>query len=133
MIARHIVTFVILGAIAMTAVGCVRLQPLHTPSFQVATTDSSKIQEAIRQALLDRHWSIIARRSDGFDAEYRRTPQMGAKIRVTHAGDKVAIQYLDSSEMEYSTQEGFPEIHKRYNVWVANLERDIQVEVGRRL
>lgn len=130
--ARYL-SLIICTVVGLSLVGCHRLQPLRSPTFQVATSDQAKIQEAIRQALLDRHWSIIARRSDGFDAEYKRTPEQSAKIRVTHIGDSVSIQYLESRALEYNVVGGVPEIHKTYNGWVSRLERDIQVEVGRRL
>ena len=130
---QRLLTFIASACVALSAIACTRLQPLQVPTFQVATSDQAKIQESIRQALLDRHWSILARRADGFDAEYKRTPDQSAKIRVTHSGNKVTIQYLDSSDLEHTVTNGVPEIHKRYNGWVNNLERDIQVEVGRHI
>lgn len=133
MLTTRSLTLILCVTLGASLVGCHRIQPLRVPTFQVSTSDQAKLNEAIRQALLDRHWSIIARRADGFDAEYRRTPDQGAKIRVTHSGNKVTIQYLESSDLEYHVVDGVQEIHKRYNGWVANLERDIQVEVGRRL
>jgi hypothetical protein len=133
MIRSQYLSLILVCITGISLIGCHRLQPLRSPTFQVATSDQGKIQEAIRQALLDRHWSIIAKRADGFDAEYKRTPDQGAKIRVTHIADTISIKYLESTDLEYHVVDGIPEIHKRYNGWVANLERDIQVEVGRRL
>lgn len=133
MIPFRFFTITIATLASVSLVACSRLQPLNAPTFQVATHDQGKIHEAIRQALLARHWSIIAQRADGFDAEYKRSVEQGAKIRVTHVGDKVSIQYLDSRNLDYVTMGGVPEIHKRYNGWIHNLERNIQLEVGRRL
>ena len=120
-------------AIGINVVGCTNLRPVSTPSFHVAIHDQKRIHEAVRQALIDRRWSIIAQRPDGFDAEYQRSADMRAKVRVTHSGDTVSIVYLDSSSLGYNVSQDGPEIHKRYNGWVANLERDIQVQIGRML
>ena len=120
-------------AVGVNVMGCNNLRPVSTPSFQVAMNDQKRVHEAVRQALVQRRWSIIAQRPDGFDAEYQRSAEMRAKVRITHAGDKVSIVYLDSSNLGYKIAENGPEIHKRYNGWVANLERDIQVHVGKLL
>lgn len=130
---KYLLSIALLLAVGVNVTGCNNLRPVSTPSFQVATSDQKRVHEAVRQALVQRRWSIIAQRPDGFDAEYQRSADMRAKVRVTHAGDKVSIAYLDSSNLGYGIAETGPEIHKRYNAWVANLERDIQVQIGKML
>lgn len=133
MLRRDFRTLFIVISLSLSLVACARPQPLQTPTFEVAIKDNLKIQQAIQQALVRRDWSITARHPNGFDAEYSRSSQLGAKIRVTHVGSTVTIQHLGSFGLQYSNLHGLPEIHKRYNLWVTNLERDIQVEVGRHL
>jgi hypothetical protein len=120
-------------SLSLSLVACTRLQPLRNPTFEIAIHDNAKIQEAIRQALVRRDWSITIRHTNGFDAVYNRSSQLGAKIRVTHVEGTVTIRYLGSHGLDYSTSNGAAKIHKRYNLWVTNLERDIQIEVGRYL
>lgn len=66
---RRSIPMIACVALGILLTGCHRLQPLRAPTFQVSTTDQTKLNDSIRQALLDRHWSIIARRPDGFDIE----------------------------------------------------------------
>jgi hypothetical protein len=114
-------------------VGCNRLQPVNEPSFNVAISNQAKVHEAVRQALLSRRWSITGQTPTSFDAEYQRSANIRARVNVIHHGDTVTVKYVSSSNLDYSDADGSPHINRRYNTWVANLERDIQVEIGKKL
>jgi hypothetical protein len=103
------------------------------PTFEVAAQDSRKIHDAIQQALVRRKFAILAKTPNSFDAEYKRSADQGARIRVSHQGNKISIKYLSSTDLQYKVTEGGPLIHKRYNGWMTNLEKDIQIEVGKTL
>jgi len=49
-----------------------------------------------------------------------------AVVAIAHDTSTVRITYQDSTNLRYDGQE----IHKRYNQWVQNLERAIQVELA---
>lgn len=110
-------------------------QPVLSPSFEVPINNPKRVHEVIREALVRRHWIIIKNEPAAFEAEYKRGPEISARIRVKHIGSIVSINLVDSSGLDYQangTGQG-PMIHKTYNNWVANLERDIQMLVGAQL
>lgn len=119
--------------VGSSVTGCSRTYPLAEPSFTVAISNQAKIHEAIRQALISRRWSITKQTPNSFEAEYQRSADIRATVRVTHQGDRVTVKYLGSTNLGYTDYDGSAQINRRYNTWVANLERDIQVEIGKTL
>lgn len=130
---NYLTTIALFVLLSSMICGCMTVQPLAQPSFEVASQDHKKVHEAIQRALVSRKWAILANNRDGFDAEYKRSVDQGARIRVSHQGGKVSITYLGSTDLQYGTDENGPFIHKRYNGWIQRLERDIQIEVGKAL
>lgn len=133
MFIKRILLLTLSVSIGSSLVGCNQLQPLNEPSFNVAISNQAKVHEAVRQALVSRRWSITGQTPNSFDAEYQRTADIRARVKVTHHGDNVTVKYVSSSNLDYTDAEGSPQINRRYNTWVANLERDIQVEIGKKL
>ncbi len=120
--------------LCVVATACTQ-QPVLTPSFSVSISNSKEIHEVIREALVRRRWIILKNEPSAFEAEYKRGPEISARIKVKHIGSIVSIDLLESSGLDYQpngTGQG-PMIHKTYNSWVTNLERDIQMLVGSRL
>ena len=133
MFIRRALAFVLFMTVGATLIACNRLQPVNEPSFTVAQSNQAKVHEAIRQALLERRWSILGQTSNSFEAEYQRGADTRSRVKVLHENGHVSVKYLGSSNLNYGDVEGSPHIHRRYNAWVANLERDIQVEIGKSL
>jgi hypothetical protein len=119
--------------VGSSVIGCHRNYPLVEPSFTVAISNQATIHEAIRQALVSRRWSITKQTANSFDAEYQRSADVRASVRVNHHADRVTVKYLGSTNLGYTDDGGAAQINRRYNTWVTNLERDIQVEIGRSL
>ena len=133
MFIKRILLLTISLSIGSSLIGCTRSHPLNEPSFNVAISNQAKIHEAIRQALLSRRWSITGQTPNSFDAEYQRRADVRARVKVIHHGDNVTVKYVGSTNLDYTDVGGSPHINSRYNAWVANLERDIQVEIGKKL
>lgn len=130
---RHLAQIAILFLVLTSFIGCINTRPLVQPSFEVAVQENKKVHDAIQQALIARKWAILAKTPNSFDAEYKRGADQGARIRVSHQGNKISIKYLSSTDLQYEENGGSPVIHKRYLGWVSNLERQIQLEVGKTL
>lgn len=130
---RFVLVLTLTVLVGSSVIGCHRNYPLVEPSFTVAISNQAKIHEAIRQALVSRRWSITKQTANSFDAEYQRSADVRASVRVHHHGDRVTVQYLGSTNLGYTNNGGEAQINRRYNTWVANLERDIQVEIGKNL
>lgn len=124
------------GAAVITLVICggCSTRVLNSPTFQVAESDSVKVHEIVRTVLLARKWVIVVDQPNAVEATYRRIGGATARIRVSHTGNSVSIAHVDSSGLDYrlSPGSGNPLVHRTYNGWVANLERDIQALAGPR-
>jgi hypothetical protein len=115
---------------AFVLAGCVKIAPLITPEFEVPVADQKQIHNAIHSALIQRKWAILKNQPNAIEAQYSRGHEHSARIRVSHAGRKVKISLVNSENMQYSQKATGPFIHKWYNTWVQNLERDIQRAIG---
>ncbi|MFN4894401.1 MAG: hypothetical protein ACK5GN_14155 [Pseudomonadota bacterium] len=125
---RNFLACIIITTVALA--GCSKTAPLVTPEFQVAVSDNKRVHEAIRNALVQRKWAIVKNEPNAIEATYTRGNEHSAHIRVTHTGKKIKIIHVDSHQLEYSQGGSGPIIHRWYNTWVSNLERDIQVAIG---
>jgi hypothetical protein len=125
---KNFLACIILTTVALS--GCSKTAPMVTPEFQVAVSDKKRVHEAIRNALVQRKWAIVKNEPNAIEATYTRGNEHSAHIRVAHSGSKVKISHVDSHQLEYSQGGAGPIIHRWYNTWVSNLERDIQVAIG---
>ena len=129
----NLLSYILILLVVVTA-GCSRAVDLVEPSFQVHEDSPATVQEAIRLALVGRRWAIQEKLPDGFIAQYNRTPDVWARIKVTHAGHYVTIRYVDSQGLKYKKSRfGSVVVSRWYRTWVLNLERDIQVQVGAKI
>ena len=110
--------------------GCAKTAPMVTPDFKVAISDNKRVHDAIRNALVQRKWAIVKNEPNAIEATYTRGNEHSAHIRVTHNGNKIKITHVNSQELQYSQGPTGAIIHRWYNTWVSNLERDIQVAIG---
>jgi hypothetical protein len=110
--------------------GCSKTAPMVTPKFQVPVSDTKRIHEVVKTALINRRWVILKNEPNAIEASYTRGNQYVAHIRVSHVGRQITISHVDSHDMLYSQGSAGPVIHRWYNTWVQNLERDIQVAIG---
>ena len=134
MVKRLPVLLALIVTLCLTLTACTQ-KPMLAPSFEVPMKDRGKLHEIIREALVSRNWIILRNEPTSFEAEYRRTPEISARIKVKHIGGNVTISLLDSRGLDHNPHvpgKG-PTIHRSYNNWVTNLEKDIQRLVGARL
>ena len=85
---------------------------------------SPVVESIIRDCLLKRHWKIKRSAPGVIVARIIRRKHM-AKIKITFDANKVQIHYVDSKMLGYKLRKGQVVIHKKYNVWIHNLEGDI--------
>lgn len=108
--------------------GCSQVQPMSIPSFDVPVSSKPKVEQVIRTALTNRSWAITSVRPGRIEASYRKVGGATARIAVEYAGSRITVRHLDSTGLDYS--EYGPSIHRTYNNWMANLEREILVVAG---
>ena len=115
--------------------GACTKKPMLAPAFEVPMKDQAKIHQIVREALIGRSWTILKNQPNGFEAEYKKTPYVWARIQVRHVGSYITISLLDSAGLDHQPNNPAkgPMIHRTYNTWVNNLEQDIKRLVGARL
>ena len=111
-----------------------RTAPLYTPEpIQVpACKKAEDVKKAVRKALFDKEWEI--REIGPGHLQGKHTKSGGkdklhvAVVDVRFDAKSVRISYKDSQELNYDKEAGV--IHKTYNSWVQNLEKNIRANLG---
>ena len=104
-----------------------RYHPIHQGSVPITGDYTpAQIQKAITKALINRGWQVTARKSGEVLSTLFIRRHM-AKIRIIYDADAVRLEYVDSFNLGYRKHERKgPLIHRNYNNWIRNLEKDIQ-------
>lgn len=85
-----------------------------------------RIKGAINKALVRRGWQIQDIADKKIHA-YLAKRGFRADIELTWEDGLIKISYLSSVGLNYKEKRGDRQIHKNYNGWISNLERDITV------
>ena len=99
--------------------------PVTVPPAVNATT----VEKAILSAGLSRNWTIVDKKPGWVTLQYAARG-FSVTVKVSYDSNNVSIHYADSSDLEYSVEDGTPVIHRNYNRWVNNLAHDISRELS---
>ena len=98
-------------------------------NFAAATATTTDRATAIKAALKERGWAVDKEQPGAIMATYTKPNKdvpggaHTATIGIEFDATTFSIKYVDSKNMMYDAAEGT--IHRNYNRWVANLERDL--------
>lgn len=119
---KWIAAFAVVGALA----GCARTAPvenIHT-TVSAGHTDA-QVKNAILKAGVQRQW-IMNEAGPGVITARQQTRNHTAEVRINYSATSYSITYANSLNLKASGGK----IHKAYNSWVHNLDRDIQVNLS---
>ena len=108
--------------------------PSYTPEpIQVpAGKGAEDVKKAVRKALFDKDWEIREIGPGHLQGKHTKSGGKGklhvAVLDVRFDSKSVRIGYKDSQELNYDKESGV--IHKTYNNWVRNLEKNIRANLG---
>lgn len=108
--------------------------PIYTPEpIQVpAGKGTEDVKKAVRKALFDKDWEIREIGPGHLQGKHTKSGGKGklhvAVLDVRFDSKSVRIGYKDSQELNYDKESGV--IHKTYNNWVRNLEKNIRANLG---
>lgn len=112
---------------AILVTGCAGTAPVKNVSQNIAGSHSdAQVRQAILSAGLSRGW-IMNPTTDGVIDGKILLRGHSADIRITYNTNSYRINYIGSVNM--NVKDG--KIHPNYNRWVANLDKDIQLELAR--
>ena len=111
---------------AFALAGCARTEPVKNINQTLNTNYSdNQLQTAILDAGRARHW-VMQPQQPGVITGKIKQRDHSAEIRITYGANHYAINYAGSNNL----MAGPGEIHKNYNRWVNNLDKDIQFRLA---
>ena len=124
-----IISLVLLSTLLFTACGGVNVYNIKKAPVEVKkSTTLNDVYKAIKRAGYKRGWRVT-KVKDGLAKAYidvRAKHQ--ATVMIKYDLKSYSIEYKSSNNLKYDAENNT--IHKNYNSWVRNLDRDIQFELG---
>ncbi|MEE4302562.1 hypothetical protein [Wenzhouxiangella sediminis] len=121
-------TLVMLVLVAFWLVGCATTAPvLDSPRAIDVPGNASmeEIEDAILDAMRNRGWAVHERNRGEIIADLHVRSHF-ARVGITYNTGAIAIEYMDSENLEYEVVDGQQRIHGNFNSWLTNLSNDIQ-------
>ncbi|QED65501.1 hypothetical protein FTV95_19180 [Escherichia coli] len=112
----------VVGALA----GCARTAPIDQVHSTVSAGHTRGTSEkAILKAGVERKW-IMSEAGQGVIKARQQSRDHSAEIRINYTASSYDINYENSQNLQASGGQ----IHKNYNRWVRNLDKDIQLNLS---
>lgn len=112
----------VVGALA----GCAKTAPIDNVHSTVSTGHTeADVRNAILKAGAERQWAMNDAGKGVITARQQSRGHM-AEVRINYSANSYSITYASSSNLEAANGK----IHKNYNRWVNNLNKDIQVNLS---
>ncbi len=129
-----VAAFILFSFISFPALAREPVPIINYDAVQIVTTSGNKpqvtqVEQAIKTAAAANEWTL----SNSEDGKLLATLFVRNKhtvvVEITYDTEKYSLQYKDSINMKYGTQNGKPVIHPFYNRWVETLKEAIRVEL----
>lgn len=123
---RKFMQWLAIIAVAATLAGCARTAPVEQIQTTVSAGHSAdQVKQAILRAGVQRQW-IMTEPAPGVIKARQQVRDHIAEVRIPYSANGYAIHY-DSS---FNLMASGGKIHKNYNRWVHNLDKDIQANLA---
>lgn len=101
--------------------------PLGAP----ADVTLEKVSKMIEQNLFRRDWKILEQKPGDVTAKLSvRGGKHNVTANIVYDTTSFSITYVDSHNMNYRAAGASGQIHPKYNIWVTQLEQDIQASAA---
>ncbi|PWC20035.1 hypothetical protein DDT52_11845 [Brenneria roseae subsp. roseae] len=119
--------FIFLGLACVLAVtGCARTAPVANVTKTIAAQQTAdQVKRAILQAGLEREWVMVPVSPGVINGHLDQRGHI-ADIRITYSQTSYSINYVSSQNL----MAGGGKIHRNYNRWINNLDREIQLKLA---
>lgn len=111
--------------------GCGTSAPITVASYSLNSAQNSNqanVQKAIHTSLQHRGWHLQSDNGRQIQARYNKQDRHIVNIQIDYSANSFKIHHLSSQGMNYNAKKNT--IHRNYNRWIANLERDISSELS---
>jgi hypothetical protein len=89
-----------------------------------AGTTADQVGESLQRALKGRGWEVTATAPGRVDSTLHIRDHV-AVIRVDYTASQATFSYVDSTNLEYSDEDGFATVHRQYYNWINFLGGDL--------
>ncbi len=121
---RHLLVLFLLAGSTLVFAG---LDPVREGEIVYEKgTSAQKIQGAIKKAFVGRGWRLRENESDHILARLELRGH-SADVKATWGDGVIRLTYVSSENLKFTEKNGEKRIHRNYNNWIINLERDITV------
>ncbi|MCU5775347.1 hypothetical protein N5923_22435 [Erwiniaceae bacterium BAC15a-03b] len=124
---KHHFFAIVVAMVILT--GCAsRTEPVHNVEHTISTNayySPEQVQAAIVQAGLGRKWAMFPDRPGVINGRLTLRDH-SADIRIDYTATSYSINYVSSQNLKA----GGGQIHRNYNHWINNLDRDIQLRLS---
>ena len=123
---RTKVLWAVLLAFLPVTLSAQRIQPILEPTIMVnADVSAVDVKKVLELTLLTRGWQIVSLQEDQITARFQAR-SMVSDIRISYDQEKISIKYLRSSNLKYKQKrDGARMIHRDYNTWIGDIQRDV--------
>ena len=119
---KWLAAFAVVGALA----GCARTAPIDNVQSTVSAGHTeAQVKNAILKAGAQRQW-IMNDAGPGVIKARQQNRDHVAEVRINYTATGYTINYDNSLNLQAANGK----IHKNYNRWVNNLDKDIQVNLS---
>lgn len=88
---------------------------------------AARVKAAILDAARQRRWEVVAVELGKVTLRYAPRGDFELVIAVRYDDNGFKIEYVSSENLDYEAKRGKVYIHRKYNMWVANLTNDIRL------
>lgn len=126
---KKLLTALVLCA-AMFASACSTTTGMYRVVYRpiVGSAADGHFSDLAERALAARGWQVTGKRDGAIDASLHVDPQTRADITIVYTATTYTFEYRGSEGLNYSRGR----IHRHYNNWINNLDRDIQAAMHNR-
>lgn len=138
---RRELTTVLVIAIALISIGARPAKLMYyPPSIRIPEKASMEaVSAVIHKALLHRGWTVDAKKFP--DGKQNGSNEIGilvstlhirthtVTIKITVDAEKIKIEYVRSTQMQFREESGTRYIHPKYTQWIKNLEKSIRSDL----
>ncbi len=119
---RHLLMLLLLVSPSFALAGLVPVREGEV-SYEKGTS-AEKIQGAIKKAFVGRGWRLRETEAHHILARLELRGHV-ADVKATWGEGIIHLTYVNSENLKFTEKKGEKLIHRNYNNWIINLERDI--------
>jgi len=118
--------------LTITLSGCSRREVLIPAPKLNVTVEEDQIAKSIVNGMSDLGW-IMTSDEPGHIVANLNVRQHQVDIDILYDAEQISFNYKSSVNLRYSMEDGNQYIHRKYNAWIKNLMKEIQLEMQRNL